>query len=107
MESTVLSNETLVVSIKRKKSGLAKGFGRLIAYIIGGFGVLISCILFVTIIGILPGIGLFFMSIGLIYVAKGKQQVACPHCKKKQPVLQTSENFTCTKCRKLTVINWH
>ncbi|MFJ5716512.1 transposase zinc-binding domain-containing protein [Neobacillus sp. NPDC093127] len=66
----------------------------------------ISGLLFLTIIGIFPAIGLFFTSLGLIYVAQGKEQVACPHCKKKQPVLKSSENFTCPKCQKLTVINW-
>ncbi|MED3649938.1 hypothetical protein [Heyndrickxia sporothermodurans] len=101
-----ISNQTLIIDVEKKRSGFAKGFGRIIAYTIGGFGILLASLLCLTIIGIFPGIGLFFMSIGLIYLAKGKQQVACPHCKKKQPVIQTAENFTCPKCRQLTVINW-
>jgi len=104
-KQTVLTGDTIAIDVKKKRSGWAKGTGRLVAYTVGGFGILISCILFVTIIGILPAIGLFFMSLGIIYAAIGKQRVECPHCHKKQPVLQTAENFTCAKCRKLTVLN--
>lgn len=105
-EVSVITNEKLAIEIERKKSGFASGVGRIFAFVIGGFGVLISLLLFATIIGILPGIGLFFMSTGIIYLGLGKQQVACPHCKKKQPVLKTAENFNCPKCKNFTVINW-
>jgi hypothetical protein len=103
----VIDSETVVLTVKRKKSSLAKGFGKLIAFIIGGTGILFSALLFITIIGILPAIGLFFMSLGIIYLGLGKQRVKCPHCQKKQPVVNTAENFSCPKCRKLTVLNWH
>jgi len=105
-EARIINGETRVIEVERKK-GSAMGFvGRMIGFIVGGFGVLISCILFVTIIGILPAIGLFGMSLGIIYAALGKQKVACPHCGKKSPVIKTAENFTCSKCRQLTVIDW-
>jgi hypothetical protein len=94
------------LTLTRKKSSFANGLGKLFAFTIGGFGILLSAFLFLTIIGIFPGIGLFFTSLGLIYLALGKQQVSCPHCKKKQPVLKSAENFTCHKCKSLTVLNW-
>jgi hypothetical protein len=105
-KTEVISGETLAIDIRRKKDGAARGIGKFFAFLFGGFGIIISCLLFVTIIGILPAIGIFYMSIGLIYVALGKQAVKCPHCQKRQPVLKTAENFTCPKCRRLTVINW-
>ncbi|MBO0962399.1 hypothetical protein J1P26_22105 [Neobacillus sp. MM2021_6] len=106
-QSNTISNETLIINIERKKDSTARGIGKVFAFTFGGLGMFISCLLFLTIIGILPAIGLFFMSLGLIYVAQGKQQVKCPHCKKHQPILKTAENFTCPKCKKLTVINWN
>jgi hypothetical protein len=106
MTSPAINNETKIINIKRKKSSLASGVGKFFAFSIGGFGILCSALLFITIIGILPAIGLFFMSIGLIYVALGKQQVKCPNCSKRQPILKTAENFKCPKCQKLTVVNW-
>jgi hypothetical protein len=106
VKTAVLSEETLVIDVVRNKSGMGRGVGKFFAYIIGGTGILLSSILFLTIIGIPIAFGLFFLSIGLIYLAQGRQQVACPHCKKKQPVLQTAENMVCPKCRKITVIDW-
>lgn len=103
---TVLTNETLIIDVDKKKSGFASGFGKIFAFTAGGFGIIISSLLFLTIIGIIPAIGLFFMSLGLIYLALGRQQVSCPHCKKKQLILKTAENFTCPKCKRLTVLNW-
>jgi hypothetical protein len=107
IKTQVISSETLAINVERKNSGFAKGFGKLLAFTIGGFGIFCSALLFITIIGILPAIGLFFMSLGIIYLGLGKQQVKCPHCKKRQPVLKTAENFSCPKCKNLTVINWN
>lgn len=106
METQVISNETLVIEVERKKGSILGGIGRVFAFTFGGFGILISALLFVTIIGIFPAIGLFFMSLGLIYASLGKQAVKCPHCKKRHYVVKTAENMTCSKCRRLTVINW-
>lgn len=102
----ISTHETLVIEVERKK-GSALGFiGRMFGLFVGGLGVIFSAILFVTIIGILPAIGLFGISIGIIYAALGKQKVDCPHCKRKSHVIKTAENFTCPKCRQLTIINW-
>jgi hypothetical protein len=105
-KSKVIGGDTVVLDVEKKRSGFGRGIGKLIAFTFGGLGIFTSALLFLTIIGILPAIGLFFISLGIIYLALGKQQVKCPHCAKKQPVLQTAENFTCPKCRQLTVINW-
>lgn len=105
-KTEAVSGNTVAIEVTRKNSGFARGIGKLFAFVIGGIGVLVSALLFVTIIGILPGIGLFFTSLGIIALGLGKQQVACPHCKRKQTVLKTALNFTCAKCRQLTVINW-
>ena len=98
--------ELSLIEVERKKSSAVGFIGRLFAFTIGGFGVLVSCLLFVTIIGIIPAIGLFGISIGIIYAALGKQNVACPQCKRKVHVIKTAENFTCPKCRQITAINW-
>jgi hypothetical protein len=105
-KTEVIGGDTIAITVERKKDGAARGLGKIFAFTFGGLGILTSSLLFLTIIGIIPAIGLFFMSLGLIYVALGKQQVKCPHCNKRQPVLKTAENLSCPKCRKLTVINW-
>jgi hypothetical protein len=102
----VIGGETIAIDVEKKRSGFASGAGKLFAFIIGGVGILFGALLTVTIIGALIGLPMMFMSLGIIYLALGKQKVECPHCSKKQPVLQTAENFTCAKCRQLTVINW-
>jgi hypothetical protein len=102
----VLSDETFVIEVERKKDGWMKGAGRILAYIIGGLGILLGLILMATIIGIFAGLGVIGASMALICGAKGMQKLECPHCKKQQFVYKTNENFTCAKCKKLTVINW-
>lgn len=106
METQIIGQEKLAIEVARKKDGAARGIGKVLGYTFGVFGMLLSGALFVTIIGIFPAITLFFASLGLIYLASGKQQVACPHCHKRQPVVKGVENFTCSKCQNLTVINW-
>jgi len=99
-------SELSIMEVERKKGSAAGFVGRLFAFTIGGFGILISCLLFVTIIGILPSIGLFGISLGIIYAAMGKQKVACPYCGKKAHVMKHAENLSCSKCRQHTVIDW-
>lgn len=106
MEAKVIGNERLVIDVVRKKDGMARGVGKCIGYTIGIFGIILSGLLFVTIIGIFPAITVFFGSLGIIYLSSGKQQVKCPHCQKRQPVVKGVENFNCSKCQNLTVVNW-
>jgi hypothetical protein len=105
-KTEIVSEETLSIDIAKKRGGFTKGIGKVIAFTLGGIGILFGVILTATIIGALIGLPMMFVSVGVIYLALGKQQVKCPHCEKKQPVLQTAENFTCAKCRQLTIINW-
>jgi LSD1 subclass zinc finger protein len=106
MEVQVIGQEKLMIDVKRKKDGMARGFGKVIGYTIGIIGIIFSGLLFATIIGIFPGITLFFGSLGIIYLSSGKQQVTCPSCKKRQPVVKGVENFKCSKCQNLTIVNW-
>lgn len=106
MEAQVIGSEKLSIDVERKKDGMARGIGKWLGYLIGITGILFSGVLFITIIGIFPAIGLFFGSLGVIYLASGKQQVKCPHCKKRQPIVKGVENFKCSKCQNLTVVNW-
>jgi hypothetical protein len=106
MEAQIIRQEKLMIDVKRKKDGMARGFGKVIGYTIGITGIIFSCLLFATIIGIFPGITLFFGSLGIIYLSSGKQQVSCPNCQKRQPVVKGVENFKCSKCQNLTIINW-
>jgi hypothetical protein len=106
MEAQIIRQEKLMIDVKRKKDGMARGFGKVVGYTVGIIGIIFSCLLFATIIGIFPGITLFFGSLGIIYLSSGKQQVACPNCQKRQPVVKGVENFKCSKCQNLTIINW-
>jgi hypothetical protein len=106
MEAQIIRQEKLMIDVKRKKDGMARGFGKVIGYTVGIIGIIFSCLLFATIIGIFPGITLFFGSLGIIYLSSGKQQVKCPNCQKRQPIVKGVENFKCSKCQNLTIINW-
>ncbi|ARW58436.1 hypothetical protein [Bacillus phage Tavor_SA] len=79
---------------------------RVIYFLIGSVGLLISVVLCFTIIGILSGLGLAFFSALFIYSALGKQLVKCPNCSKKQPVVHKAEAFICHRCNKRSLIEW-
>jgi len=106
LSETVAAGTPTIIEVERKRTGLTKGVGRVFGMLAGIGGIFIGALLCVTIVGIPLGFPLMFLSLGLIYLVAGKQAIKCPHCAKKQPVLQTAENFTCGKCRQLTVINW-
>lgn len=106
-KTKVVSGDTIAIDVERKKSSFASGFGRVIGFTIGGLGIFLGALLCITIIGALIGFPMMIVSVGIIYMALGKQKLACPHCAKKQPVVKTAMNFTCAKCKQLTVVNWH
>lgn len=105
-KTKVIGGETIAIDVEKKRGGFTQGIGKLFGFTVGGLGILFGALLAATIIGALIGLPMMFVSLGIIYLALGKQQVKCPHCAKKQPVLQKAENFTCAKCRQLTVLNW-
>ncbi|AQY39384.1 hypothetical protein P4V72_18230 [Bacillus thuringiensis] len=98
--------ETFIIELQEKKSSTANQLKRVIYFLIGSFGLLISVVLCFTIIGILSGLGLAFFSALFIYSALGKQLVKCPNCNKKQPVVHKAEGFVCRRCNKRTLIEW-
>lgn len=100
----VLSVATL--DVVRKKSSLAGRFGRVIAFSMGGFGILLGGLLCLTIIGILPGFFMMMGGMGMIAASLGYQDVKCPACQKKQTVLKTAEDFKCKRCNQPTILNW-
>ncbi|HDR7980282.1 TPA: hypothetical protein QC443_002559 [Bacillus cereus] len=104
---TTTDGETLIIELEEKKSSAGNQLKKLIYFSFGVVGLLISLALFVTIIGILPGIGLAFFSVAFMYKAAGKQLVQCPNCNKKQPVIHKSEGFVCHRCKKRTLIEWN
>ena len=99
--------ELATVTVTRKKDGVAGIIGRAFSFIIGGCLLLIGALLFITIIGILPGIGLAM--IGILMMAAGisnTQSVQCPHCKKRMNVQKDSEDFKCARCTKPVILRW-
>ncbi|AFL46410.1 TPA: hypothetical protein ACR3Z0_006455 [Bacillus thuringiensis] len=98
--------ESFIIELEEKKSSTANQLKRVIYFLIGSFGLLISVVLCFTIIGILPGLGLTFFSALFIYSALGKQLVKCPNCNKKQPVVHKAEGFVCRRCNKRTLVEW-
>lgn len=100
--------ELATLTVQRKKDGLAGIIGRAISIMIGGTLTLFGAILFITIIGILPGIGV--MMIGFAMLAAGisnTQTVQCPHCKKRMNVQKDSEDFKCVRCEKAVILRWN
>lgn len=98
--------ETFIIELEEKKSSTSNQLKRSIYFSIGLIGLLISAVLFLTIIGILPAIGLAFFSVAFMYKAMGKQIVKCPNCTKKQPVVHNTEGFICRRCNKRTLVEW-
>lgn len=96
-------NSAIVHATKKKGMGV---IGKFFAYTFAACGMILASLLFLTIIGIIPAIPLFFGSLGLIYAVQGRQQLECATCKKKQPVMKSREHFECIKCKNANVIEW-
>lgn len=103
-----MTTELATVTITRQKDGLLGLIARAFSILIGGTLMLIGSLLFITIIGILPGIGV--MMIGIAMFAAGianTQTVICPHCKKRLNVQKDSEDFKCVRCEKAVILRWN
>lgn len=99
--------ELTTLTVQRKKDGLGGIIGRAFAFIIGGALTLIGALVFITIIGILPGLGLMMFGILTLGAAvKNSQTVKCPHCKKNANIQKDSEDFNCPRCKKAVILNW-
>lgn len=99
--------ELKTVVLKRKKDGIVGLFARSLAVMVGVTLTIVGALLVMTIIGILPGIGLCMFGI-LITVGglKNTQQTKCPHCKKDVNVQKDAEDFRCPRCEKVSILNW-
>ena len=99
--------ELATVTVQRKKDGLVGIFGRAISIMIGASLLLIGGLLFITIIGILPGMGVIMIGIAMLAAGiSNRQTVQCPHCKKRVNVQKDSEDFKCAGCEKPTILSW-
>ena len=99
--------ELTTLTVQRKKDGIGGIIGRAIAFIAGGILTLIGALVFITIIGILPGLGLMMFGILTLGAAiKNSQTVVCPECKKKANVQKDSEDYECKRCKKTIILDW-
>ncbi|MEK4085109.1 hypothetical protein [Psychrobacillus sp. FSL K6-1415] len=99
--------ELATLTVQRKKDGLGGIIGRAISLMVGGTLTLIGALVFITIIGILPGLGLMMIGILMLGAAiKNSQTVVCPECKKKANVQKDSEEYKCLRCEKVIILNW-
>ena len=102
-----MTTELKTLTVQRKKDGLAGIIGRAFSILMCGSLLLIGALLFITIIGILPGMGV--MMIGIAMLAAGvanKQAVKCPHCAKTMAIQKDVEDFECARCKKAVIMRW-
>mgnify|MGYP003545655720 CR=1 FL=1 len=99
--------ELATLTVQRKKDGLGGIIARAISFMVGGAITLIGALVFITIIGILPGLGLMMIGILMLGAAiKNSQTVVCPECKKKANIQKDSEDYECPRCKKAVILNW-
>jgi hypothetical protein len=102
----VMGEESIVIDVQKKQVTVIALIMRIMMYVAGCCGVVGSWLLFMTIKGIIVAIPLFFLSIKLVDLARVKYKLACPHCEATRSVKSNAEHFLCTKCRKVTFVNW-
>ena len=80
---------------------------------VGAFGALagfsmsvLGAILIVTIIGILPGIGMFLTGAFVIFLSLPKVKMNCPACDKEIKAIYPFENVKCERCETKIPIEW-
>ncbi|HFK1551096.1 TPA: hypothetical protein ACLE2C_000721 [Bacillus paranthracis] len=103
---TTADGNTYIIEVEQKKSSLKEKFGRKTSLVFGIFGILLSVILSITIIGLLFAVPLFLFSLGFIYAAFEKQEVQCPNCSHKQRITKENGYFDCRSCKKRTLVEW-
>lgn len=96
------------VEVLKRRMSVGRIIPRVLSGLIGLFLLLVAGILFITIIGILPGLGLG--SIGLLFLIgafTGSEQFECPRCGfKKNIILYGKHNASCRKCKQNIAIDW-
>ncbi|WP_270568548.1 hypothetical protein [Bacillus sonorensis] len=96
------------VEVERRRMTPKRWIPRLFMFFAGFVLLLISLILMITIIGILPGLGLGSLSVFLIFGAFfGGERFECPRCGfKNNFVTYGKHNETCRKCKQNIAIDW-
>ncbi|MGG7220867.1 hypothetical protein ACQXR1_11175 [Bacillus sp. ATD] len=96
------------VEVERRRMTAGRWVPRLIMGMLGLALLLLSVILIVTIIGILPGLGLGAISVFLLLGAfVGGERLECPQCEfKNNFVMYGKHNVTCRKCKQNIAIDW-
>ncbi|HEF1855865.1 TPA: hypothetical protein R9Y23_004511 [Bacillus cereus] len=98
--------ETFIIELEKEKIAKSKQVKKSTFRFFGLFGIGISLLLCITIVGIIPGFGLFLISLLFLYGARHKQMAEYPNCNHEQFVYHNTGNFICDKCKKRTVIEW-
>lgn len=102
-----MTTELKTLTVTRKKDGAGGAFARGMSVIFGVLLLMLGALLFITIIGILPGIGCIYIGVAMIAVgAANKQLVKCPHCAKSQAIQKDVEDFECARCKKPVIMRW-
>lgn len=96
------------VEVLRRRMTVGRLVPRIFLAISGIILLLISAILMITIIGILPGLGLGSFSLFLIVASfSGGERFKCPRCGfEKNIALYGRHNATCSKCKQNIAIDW-
>jgi len=69
--------------------------------VIGGF------FLCITLVFLIFGLPMVFIGGFILIFIQSRQEVSCPHCDRKMyPRRKKDENFTCAKCKRLTILEW-
>ncbi|GGE62125.1 hypothetical protein [Priestia taiwanensis] len=97
---------SFIIEVIREKDKKSNIFSRIMFVILGICGLIVSAALAITLIGLIVAIPLFGTSIAFITGGLSKQVIACPNCDYKQRVTKDDGQYTCAKCRKLTLIEW-
>ncbi|MBS9803104.1 hypothetical protein J4052_09025 [Bacillus toyonensis] len=103
---TTADGNTYIIEVAQKKSSFKEKFGRKTSLVFGIFGILLSVILGITIVGLFFAIPLFLFSLGFIYAAFEKQEVQCPNCNHKLRITKGNSYFDCGGCKKRTLVVW-
>ncbi|MED2754029.1 hypothetical protein P4278_28850 [Bacillus thuringiensis] len=104
--NTTVDGNTYIIEVKQKKSSVKEKFGRKTSLVFGIFGILLSVILGITVVGLFFAVPLFLFSLGLIYAAFEKQGIECPNCNHKQRITKGTGCFDCGSCKKHTLVKW-
>lgn len=94
------------INVRKRKASVFGGFKKIMCIFIGATGFACSIALFFTIVGIPLALFIWAGSIAILAAASNKYKVKCPECKKDHIIGEDQEDFTCKRCKAVTLINW-